>query len=107
MIDECTDSAFEYGLNKYIEEHSNWMRIREFSGLKNAKGFTISQESFGIIKVQFRALGLITSGEKKRSASDKQSYWKLTPYGDYVMTQLLAIKRSDCTGTSKPSTAVK
>jgi hypothetical protein len=107
MIDECTDSAFEYGLNKYIEEHSNWMRIREFSGLRNAKGFTISQESFGIIKVQFRALGLIASGEKKRSASDKQSYWKLTPYGDYVMTQLLAIKRSDCTGTSKPSTAVK
>ena len=73
MIDECTDSAFEYGLNKYIEEHSNWMRIREFSGLRNAKGFTISQESFGIIKVQFRALGLIASGEKKRSASDNKA----------------------------------
>lgn len=94
MIDECTDRAFEVGLSKYIEEHTNWENKAEFSKLKDARDFSISQESFGLIKVQFRALGLITSGEKKRSTTDRQTYWKLTPYGDYVMTQLLAIRRS-------------
>lgn len=94
MIDECTDRAFELGLSKYIEDHNNWEDKTEFSKLRNARDFLISQESFGLIKVQFRALGLIAAGEKKRSTTDKQTYWKLTPYGDYLMTQLLAIKRS-------------
>ena len=94
MINECTDSAFRAGLSKYIEDNNNWEDKSEFSKLKDARNFAISQESFGLIKVQFRALGLITSGEKKRSTTDKQTYWKLTPYGDYMMTQLLAIKRS-------------
>lgn len=82
MIDECTDGVFEISLSKYIQDHSNWKEKSEFSKLKNAQDFEISQESFNMIKVQFRALGLITSGEKKRSKSDKQTYWKLTPY-DY------------------------
>ncbi len=94
MIDECTDGVFEISLSKYIQDHSNWKEKSEFSKLENAQDFEISQESFNMIKVQFRALGLITSGEKKRSTSDKQTYWKLTPYGDYVMTQLLAIRHS-------------
>lgn len=94
MIDECTDGVFEISLSKYIQDHSNWKEKLEFSKLENAQDFEISQESFNMIKVQFRALGLITSGEKKRSTSDKQTYWKLTPYGDYVMTQLLAIRHS-------------
>lgn len=94
MIDECTDGVFEISLSKYIQDHSNWKEKSEFSKLENAQNFEISQESFNMIKVQFRALGLITSGEKKRSTSDKQTYWKLTPYGDYVMTQLLAIRHS-------------
>lgn len=93
MIDECTDEVFEAGLGRYIEEHNNWEKMPEHCKFKNVRNFAISQESFGVIKVQFRALGLISSGEKKRSANDKQTYWKLTPYGDYVMTQLLAIKR--------------
>ena len=94
MIDECTDGVFEISLSKYIQDHSNWKEKSEFSKLENAQDFEISRESFNMIKVQFRALGLITSGEKKRSTSDKQTYWKLTPYGDYVMTQLLAIRHS-------------
>lgn len=94
MIDECTDGVFEISLSKYIQDHSNWKEKSEFSKLENAQDFEISRESFNMIKVQFRALGLITSGEKKRSTSDKQTYWKLTPYGDYVMTQLLAIRQS-------------
>lgn len=94
MIDECTDKEFEVGLSTYIAYHNTWEDKSEFYKLFNAQRFRISQESFGMIKVQFRALGLITSGEKKRSTTDKQTYWKLTPYGDYVMTQLLAIKHS-------------
>ncbi len=60
--------------------------------LKNAEsGFycDISKESFGQIKVQFKALGLIQLSERKHAGANK-IYWTLTPYGDYVMTQLLA-----------------
>lgn len=44
--------------------------------------------------VQLRALGLIGLGSRKRSLSDTEVYWSLTPYGDYLMTRLMAKKKS-------------
>lgn len=93
MIDECTDFAFRHAYDEFLHYNSTWFENEEFSELENAVSFQLVQESFDLIKVQFKALGLITVGDKKRSATDKQTYWKLTPYGDYIMTQLLAIKK--------------
>jgi hypothetical protein len=56
----------------------------------NAK---ISDESFGTILVQLRALGLIQKSERKRSVSDTGTYWALTPYGETRTIQLRAIKK--------------
>lgn len=53
----------------------------------------ISPETFHTIKIQLRALGLITLSNKQRSLKDRETYWKLTPYGDALMSQLLAIRR--------------
>lgn len=52
-----------------------------------------TQKCFGAIIVQLRALGLIVQSVKKRSLKDTGAYWTLTPYGDSVMTRLLAIKK--------------
>ena len=93
MIDECTDFAFRYAYDEFLHYNSTWFENEDFSELEDAENFQLAQESFDLIKVQFKALGLITIGDKKRSATDKQTYWKLTPYGDYIMTQLLAIKK--------------
>ena len=93
MIDECTDFAFRNSYGEFLNYNGTWSESEDFRNLEQAHGFQLTQESFDLIKVQFKALGLIAVGDKKRSATDKQTYWKLTPYGDYIMTQLLAIKK--------------
>lgn len=44
--------------------------------------------------VQLRALGLIAESQKRRSVTDTQKYWVLTPYGDNLMVQLRALRRA-------------
>jgi hypothetical protein len=51
--------------------------------------------------IQFRALGLICESKKSRSVKDPSKYWTLTPYGDYLMTQLRAIRKTDGEGNSE------
>ncbi len=93
MIDECTNYVFQKCIEDYLEQNCGWANNSEFEELTDAHDFSVFQESFDLIKVQLRALGLIMLSEKKRSASDRHTYWKLTPYGDYMMTKLLAIRR--------------
>lgn len=94
MIEECCEREFKNCIEDYIEKDSrNILKSEQFEQYVELHGFNIHNESFNIIKVQFRALGLITLSEKKRTPSDTATYWKLTPYGDYVMTKLLAIKK--------------
>ena len=95
MINECTDIKFKNSLNELLESYSFEISTKdEFDRFTDFRDFEIDFESFNLIKVQLRALGLISLGDKKRTASDRNTYWKLTPYGDYVMTQLLAIKKA-------------
>ena len=54
---------------------------------------SLSDDDFGTLIVQFRALGLIQKGERARSVKDKGTYWSLTPYGEEHLTSLRAIKR--------------
>lgn len=96
MINECTDFKFKTCLNDLVRNYSSKIVARkDFIKLERFNSFEIDSESFDLIKVQLRALGLICLSDKKRTASDRNTYWKLTPYGDYVMTQLLAIKKDD------------
>lgn len=50
----------------------------------------ITDMSWGAIIVQLRALGLITTGTKNRTPSDKAVYWKLTQAGDDYLVFLRA-----------------
>lgn len=94
MIDECTERKLRLALSVFVEGSSeDVIAERTNEGFHGFDSFEIDLDSYNIIKIQFKALGLICLSEKKRAVSDKQSYWKLTPYGDYVMTQLLAIVR--------------
>ena len=77
----------------FISRYSTWEEYKKFQRFTEVKDFEISKDSYDLIKVQFRALGLICLSEKKRTASDIQTYWKLTPYGDYLLTQLMAVKK--------------
>lgn len=55
---------------------------------------SVHEYHFQNIKIQFLALGLIAESCKKKSASNTQVFWTLTPYGHKVMMQLKAIKKS-------------
>lgn len=67
--------------------------ITKYKEFHEFVSFNIADLDFQKIKVQFKALGLIKKSEKSRSVKDQYNYWTLTEYGDYIMTQLIAIKR--------------
>lgn len=56
-------------------------------------GVPISDENFGTLIVQLRALGLIEKSDRPRSVKDTKTYWALTPFGDEQLTVLRAIHR--------------
>lgn len=93
MIDEAKDSTLIQALNSMIKEYSAEQHghNNDLKGL-NLLDFRISADDYQTIKVQLRALGLITKNSRNRSVKDTATYWTLTPYGDTVMTQLRAIR---------------
>jgi hypothetical protein len=61
----------------------------------------LSEDDLATILVQLRALGLITRSERRRSVTDKATYWTLTPYGDSHLIALRAISREASGGTQQ------
>lgn len=94
MIHEARESTLKDALDSYVETE-NIERLREDKKLarQSLGRFRLSPDDFQTIKVQLRALGLITKNDKARRVNDSGTYWTLTPYGDEVMTQLRAIRR--------------
>lgn len=72
-------------------------RFHGFDPVK--KGFTLSGsaelfiESWSEILIQFRALGLMQPGIKKRGVNDRASYWSITQKGDRHLVNLLAKRK--------------
>jgi hypothetical protein len=104
MIDEVADSDFRGQVSDYIRDET----IEKLQKTKDLKGmqlldFKVSDSDFQTIKVQLRALGLITKSTKARSVRDTDTYWTLTPYGDTVMTRLRAIARGHVASKAEPA----
>ncbi len=93
MIDEATEASLKAKLDSYMQKRF----LEEVRELMNGKGdffkFELATESFDTIKIQLRALNIITQSTKVKSVKDLQTYWSLTPYGDTLMIKLRAIKR--------------
>lgn len=93
LIDESTEASLISALNEFIGTHE-YEKIGNKHQGKQIRDFNIDNDHFQTIKVQLRALGLITKSSKQRSVKDTATYWTLTPYGDNVMTKLRAIKNA-------------
>lgn len=96
MIDECSEVDIARALVGLVASYKNIILDKpEFSDLMKASDFVLDRDDFNQIIVQFRALGLmcLSTKKKNRSTKDTNTYWSLTPYGDFIMTQLLAIKK--------------
>ncbi|AIS13802.1 hypothetical protein JM49_19720 [Pseudomonas chlororaphis subsp. aurantiaca] len=104
MINEAGDYTLVPPLNSMIEVFSQdyFKGDKRFEGLRLAQ-FNINTDDYHTIIIQLRALGLIAQSDKARSVKDSGTYWKLTPYGDTVMTRLRAKKKQRNEGLSQKS----
>jgi len=94
MVNEASEESLEKALNGLIAacNQDELSAMKEFAQ-KIISGYSIYNDIFHIIIIQFKSLGLIIKSTKNRSVKDTGTYWTLSPYGDTVMTRLIAIKR--------------
>jgi len=96
LIDEASDRAVRSALDEFLHRQ-NAGALEKRKALKGyeLKSFSLNDEDFNTIKVQFLALRLVAKSTKKkaRSVSDRNAYWMLTPYGESVMMSLRAIRK--------------
>lgn len=90
MINGCGEDQLEKTLNSYLEvklaKEANESQINlEIDDLR------VLPKSFQTVIIQFRALGLIQVEENKKNKGVTE--WRLTNYGDRMMTQLIAIQK--------------
>jgi len=95
MINEEQDFRLKWGLKRYFEKQAT----EQVSTSPKTKGRRLDDFKFDdfvldTCVVQFRALGLIRENKRARSVKDTSTYWTLTPFGDYTMVQLRALRRT-------------
>jgi hypothetical protein len=91
MIHEASDEAFRSRLDEFVKDKVD-AEPRPDEDL-TITDVHVTNKTFDTIRIQLRALGLITQSQKPRSIKDTETYWTLTPYGDEAMTRLCAIPR--------------
>ncbi|HCU0566072.1 DUF4062 domain-containing protein [Acinetobacter baumannii] len=84
LLAECIERYCYEQIATYIQENH----------LKNIINSRAYKEDLRLVIVQFRALKLIELSTKRHPPSDNNVYWTLTPYGDQLMTELTALKRT-------------
>lgn len=92
LITSCNTVTIKERLEEHIESSYEWSNGYNYPPFESADSFEITNDTFDVVLIQFRALGLIRLVSNEKTALQK-ALWKLTPYGDYMMTQLLAIKK--------------
>lgn len=92
MIDEATQERLSHEISDLVESRTRAGLQNQLKGKKLSQ-FRIESESFHTILIQLRSLGLIVKAERPKGSKTTTTSWKLTPYGDSVMTRLRAIRR--------------
>jgi hypothetical protein len=110
LLDEVDQDSLYNSINTWLTRQFGARARREARRSVTSEGYefakykstiiTLSRDDFGTLIVQWRALGLISRSGRKRSVSDKGTYWTLTPYGDAHLTTLRAISRFPREGSS-------
>ena len=96
MIDEANETMIKSKINDVIKRKRFDDLLNQFKEDKRKPTeFSIADNDYQTLKIQFRALGYISESIKKRSIHDKGKYWALTPFGDTIMTRLRAIRKSE------------
>lgn len=89
MINGCDEDQLQEALNSYIEIEMT--KNYQSTGHAVIDELEVLSKSFQTVIVQLRALGLIQIEENQKY--NKATGWRLTKYGDRMMTQLIAIQK--------------
>lgn len=94
MIHEAPEPRLKEALDAFATDrlHPTLLKSKDLAG-HSLREVSFDDQEFQTVKIQLRAVGLMTKSEKARSVKDSGIYWTLTPYGDEVMTRLRAIRR--------------
>jgi hypothetical protein len=94
MITEASDYDVRQAITKYFLQRANEEQQQD-EAHKDAhlQSFQFKDDEIETVIVQCRALGLIEESIKPRSVKDTRTFWRLTKYGDKLMTTLRAIRR--------------
>ena len=108
MINECSQRDLHKAFVQFFEGRAT----EAFRDEKDIRGkrlgeFQFRNDQIETCLLQFRALGLIGESVRTRSVKDTTTYWKLKPYGDYLMTQLRALRRTAAPQPSAQQPVVK
>ena len=94
LLNEAREEDLRRSLRKFLLSNS----LEQFATGKLKKvtlrEFQFEDAEIDTAIVQLRALGLIAESQRKRSVTNNQKYWALTPYGDQKMVQLRALHRT-------------
>lgn len=92
LIGECTSSKLREKM-KLAYWHAVPEDIRSYNSFEGIGMPFVCEDQ---ISVQLQALGLMEHGTKKRAVSDRNTYWKMTPYGEKYLIKIKAKrKKSD------------
>lgn len=89
LMQEATERKWREVLKRELMYYAD----ESGKGVEEYYSSDISNEDFETIKIQLLALGLIRKGVVKRTPSDTNTYWALTPYGEAYLMRLRAIRR--------------
>ncbi|CAH0529365.1 DUF4062 domain-containing protein [Vibrio hippocampi] len=90
LVGECTSQDLAQKI-RLVYFHAIPKEYRDFNKFERIVLYKNCEDQ---ICVQLQALGLMTTGDKKRSVSDTNTYWKLTPFGEKYLIKVRALRRS-------------
>lgn len=96
LMSEASGTLIWRAINSYLESNLP-VEIQESKSLagNTIENIEVSENDIETIKIQLRALGLITRSDEANNGS--YIMWILTPYGDTVMTRLRAQRKPEAT----------
>jgi nucleoside 2-deoxyribosyltransferase len=87
MLGDASDAQLASAFTEYVKRR--YIAYRH----EVPEDLALEANTINLIKIQLRALGLITRSTKPKSIKDTATYWTLTPYGDSQLTTLGAVRR--------------
>lgn len=96
LMSEASDSVMQASLTAFVHSIGQGLLDKDQDILSydaDVDTWSVTDDDFQTIKIQLRALGLITKSTKPRSLRDSRTIWTLTPLGDDTMIKLRAVRK--------------